>query len=316
MPHVPFDLRPPHAPHHDPMTVSDAPPNPAQAIADAAAFEVSRPAAGALGPPIIFASPHSGRVYPPELLDASRLGPDVIRRSEDAFVDKLIAGGVRQGATVLVARYARAYMDLNREAWELDPAMFEDELPAFARRRTARVAAGLGSIARVVADGQEIYDRKLTFAEAEGRIAAVYRPYHAALQALLDEARQAHGVCVLLDWHSMPPQAGESGRGQRSFDMILGDRFGASCAPGVTDHVERELQAMGYHVARNTPYAGGHVTEFYGKPAEGRHALQIEINRGLYLKTGTLEPGEGFSKLASDLETLARTLTQAWPALL
>jgi N-formylglutamate amidohydrolase len=299
------------------MTAPDAFPNPAPAAADAApAFEVVQPAGDAPAAPFVFASPHSGRLYPAEMLDASPLGPDAIRRSEDAFVDQLIAGGVRQGATVISARYARAYVDLNREAWELDPAMFEDELPAFARRRTARVAAGLGSIARVVADGQEIYDRKLTFAEAEGRIAAVYRPYHAALQDLLEGARRTHGASVLLDWHSMPPQAGESGRGRRSFDMILGDRFGASCAPGLTAFVESELQAMGYHVARNSPYAGGYVPEFYGRPGEGSHALQIEMNRALYLKPGVLEPSPGFARLAADLERLAAGLARTWPTIL
>lgn len=281
-------------------------------------FEVIRPdgATGAPPSPFVFASPHSGRLYPDQMMAASSLGPETIRRSEDAFVDQLILGGLRHGATVIAARYARAYVDLNRDAWELDPAMFSDELPAFARRRTARVAAGLGSIAKVVADGQEIYDRKLTFAEAEERIATVYRPYHAALKDLLEAAHAAHGRSVLIDWHSMPPQAGETGHGRRSFDVILGDRFGAACAPQLTAHVERELQAMGYNVARNTPYAGGFVTESYGRPADGVHALQVEINRALYLRSGALEPGPGFAKLSADLERLAGSLIGGWDTLI
>lgn len=249
-------------------------------------------------------------------MTASVLGPDAIRRSEDALVDQLIASGPRHGAVVLAARFARAFVDLNRSAWELDPAMFSDELPDFARQRTARVAAGLGSIARVVADGQEIYGRKLTFSEAEGRIDAVYRPYHAALDALMAEARAAHGVSVLIDWHSMPSAAVQTGRGRRPCDIVLGDRFGAACAPGLTARVERELQIMGYQVARNAPYAGGYVTEFYGRPAEGAHALQIEINRGLYLQEGSLEPNAGYERLAADLDRLFDALTRDWRGLI
>lgn len=281
-----------------------------------AAFEVLRPGPAAQPSPFLFASPHSGRLYPEDMLSASTLGPDAIRRSEDAFVDQLIAPAAACGITVLIARYARAYVDLNREAWELDPSMFSDELPAFARRSTARVAAGLGSIARVVADGQEIYTRKLTFAEAEARIAAVYRPYHKALSDLLDGARAAHGASVLIDWHSMPSAAGETGKGRRSFDMVLGDRFGAACAPGLTAHVEQELKGMGYNVARNAPYAGGYVTESYGRPGDNSHALQIEINRGLYLQERALQPSGGFPRLARDLERLFTSLAANWRDLL
>ena len=280
---------------------------------DGAAFEVLRaPAGGPPATPFVFASPHSGRHYPQTLMQASVLGPLDIRRSEDAYVDRLIAAGPRHGAAVLLARFARAFVDLNREAWELDPTMFSDELPAFARRRTPRVAAGLGSIARVVADGQEIYGRKLTFAEAEARIDSVWRPYHGALQSLLGEAKAAHGVCVLVDWHSMPSAAADAGRGRAVADFVLGDRFGAACAPGLTARVEGQLQAMGYRVARNAPYAGGYVTEFYGRPAEGAHALQVEINRALYLTEGSMEPHDGFDDLATNLDRLIAALTNDW----
>ncbi len=300
------------------MTAPDDPSAPAAPrSATPAPFEVLRPAGEGPAPsPFVFASPHSGRHYPEALMAASVLGPHAIRGSEDALVDQLIGAGARHGAVVLTAGFARAFVDLNRGAWELDPAMFSDELPDFARQRTARVAAGLGSIARVVADGQEIYGRKLTFAEAQGRIDAVYRPYHAALDGLLADARAAHGVSVLIDWHSMPSAAAQTGRGRRASDIVLGDRFGAACAPGLIALVERELRAMGYQVVRNAPYAGGYVTEFYGRPAEGAHALQIEINRGLYLQEGSLQPSVGFERLAANLDALFGALTRDWRGLL
>lgn len=279
-----------------------------------APFTVSRPAK--LTTPLVFASPHSGRFYPPDMLDASRLDAAAIRRSEDAFVDALVAGAAEYGAPLIAANYARAYIDVNREPYELDPAMFEDELPAFACARTARVAAGLGSIARVVAEGQEIYRRKLTYADARRRIEQVHRPYHAALKGLLDEARAAFGVAVLIDWHSMPSAAAGSGS-QRAPDLVLGDRFGAACSRLVTQAWEQELEAAGYRVARNAPYAGGHTTEFYGKPDRGVHALQIEINRGLYLDEARLEPSAGFETLERDLRRVfARLSTADWTRLL
>jgi N-formylglutamate amidohydrolase len=269
---------------------------------------------GALATPLIFASPHSGRLYPVDMMDASVLDADAIRSSEDALVDQLVAGAPDQGAALLTATYARAYMDVNREPYELDPAMFEDELPAFARGRSARVAAGLGSIARIVAEGQEIYGRKLTFAEAKRRIERVHRPYHAALDKLLREAKAKFGLAVLVDWHSMPSaaartltQSGDSASGGIC-DLVLGDRFGASCSPAMTGVVEGELEAMGYRVTRNAPYAGGYTTEFYGRPGAGVHALQIEINRALYLDEATLEPLEGFARLKTDLEQVIGAL--------
>jgi N-formylglutamate amidohydrolase len=261
----------------------------------------------------VFASPHSGRDYPDELMAAAALDGAAIRRSEDAFVDELIDSAPAHGAAVIAARYARAFVDLNREAYELDPGMFEDELPAFARGRTARVAAGLGSIARVVGEGQEIYARKLTFAEASRRIEGVHRPYHQALAGLLDATHRRHGRVALIDWHSMPSAASGPGNGPRKgCDMVLGDRFGSACAPALTRLVERELESMGYRVARNAPYAGGYTTEFYGKPSEGVHALQIEINRAVYLDETALRPNAGFARLKRDLERLFAALSRDW----
>ena len=273
-------------------------------------FEVLRPER--LVAPFVFASPHSGRLYPPDMMAASALDEAAIRRSEDAFVDLLAAAGPRFGAPLIVARYARAYIDVNREPYELDPGMFEDELPPFAQARTARVAAGLGSIARVVGEGQEIYHRKLTFEEARLRIETVHRPYHEALQSLLGEAKAAFGFAILIDWHSMPSAAATAGaRGRRGCDFVLGDRYGAACAGAVAGAVERELEAMGYAVTRNAPYAGGHTTEFYGRPSHGVHALQIEINRGLYLNERSLKRHGGFDRLVRDMERLVQALTAA-----
>lgn len=271
-------------------------------------FEVRRPDAEAPPTPLVFASPHSGRIYPPDMMAASALDAEAIRGSEDAFVDDLIAGAPAHGAAVVRARMARAYIDLNREPYELDQAMFEDELPDFAQGRSARVAAGLGAIARIVAEGREIYARKLTFAEACRRIEAVHRPYHDALTRLLAAARAAHGLAVLIDWHSMPAAAADHARPVRGCDIVLGDRFGAACSPLLTRTVERELEAMGYRTVRNAPYAGGYTTQHYGRPAKRTHALQIEINRALYLDEATMRPTDGLARLTRDVERLTQAL--------
>jgi N-formylglutamate amidohydrolase len=264
---------------------------------------IDRPPAGAPASPLVFASPHSGRVYPAPMMAASHLDAAAIRRSEDAFVDRLIERAPAHGARVIAARLARVWLDVNREAWELDPSMFEDELPPYARARTARVAAGLGAIARVVCEGQEIYSRKLCFAEARSRVEMVHRPYHRALGDLIDEAQAEHGLAVLVDWHSMPSAAAGAS------DMVLGDRFGGACSPVLSRLVEGELAAMGYRVARNAPYAGGYTTEHYGRPSQGVHALQIEVNRALYLDEASLARTPGFARLKVDLERLFAALT-------
>jgi N-formylglutamate amidohydrolase len=278
------------------------------------AHELVRASADPAPPPtaLVFASPHSGDIYPADMMAASKLTPEAIRGSEDAFVDRIIAGAPALGASVIRARLARAYIDLNRDPWELDPAMFEDELPEFAQSRSARVAAGLGTIARVAGEGRPIYARKLTFAEAKARIDLAHRPYHDALDRLLATARATHGVAILVDWHSMPAAAarGQRGRGGGPCDIVLGDRFGAACSPKLTGLVERELESMGYRVARNAPYAGGYTTEHYGRPARRTHALQIEINRALYMNEVTREPTEGLERLTADAERLTRALAE------
>jgi N-formylglutamate amidohydrolase len=280
-------------------------------VADDAAFDITLPLAGGRATPLIFSTPHSGRIYPKSLLAASRLDATAIRRSEDAHVDDLIAEATEHGATVIAARLARAWMDVNREPWELDATMFEDEVPAYARARTAKVAAGLGAIARIVGDGQEIYHRKLTFAEASARVAAVHEPYHAALGALIAGKRRRHGAAILIDWHSMPSAAVGPRPGGSRCDIVLGDRFGAACAPPVIRLVEQTLRGMGYGVVRNTPYAGGYTTEHYGRPHRGVHALQIEVNRSIYMDEASLAPTAGYASLKADLGALFAALTAA-----
>lgn len=268
--------------------------------ASPAPFRVREPTGGARVP-LVFATPHSGRHYPAELTAASRLGDLAIRRSEDAFVDLLIDAAPESGVAVLEATHARAYIDVNREAYELDLDMFVDPPAGAAPTLSPRVAAGLGSVARVVSDGCEIYARKLRWAEAEARIRKVHQPYHAALEALISAREAAFGRCLLVDWHSMP--SGAVGGGPVA-DFVLGDRYGHACPPAVTGAVETALSALGYRVARNVPFAGGFTTETHGRPAAGRSALQIEIRRDLYLDERRIVPNRGFGRLKSHIERL------------
>lgn len=257
--------------------------------------------------PLIFASPHSGRRYPPELLADARVSLISLRRSEDAYVDELFAGAAAHGAAVLSASIARAYVDLNRDPAELDPDMFDERPPHSPQTNSARVQAGLGAIPRVSGDGQSIYRRKLSLDEAERRLNTVHRPYHALLQNLVAETKEQFGCAVLVDCHSMPNNA----RGAHAPDVVLGDRFGASCHPSVTALAEATLRRLGYRVARNTPFAGGHTTQSYGRPAAHVHALQIEINRGLYVDERTLERTNGYVRVRADMTRLAEALSAA-----
>jgi N-formylglutamate amidohydrolase len=257
--------------------------------------------------PLVFASPHSGRRYPAELLALARTGLLNLRRSEDAYVDELFAGAAAHGASVLSATVARAYVDLNRDPGELDPEMFEERPPDAAAISSPRVQAGLGAIPRVTGDGQLIYRRKLTLADAQRRIAAVHRPYHAMLRDLIETTLAQFGCAVLIDCHSMPSSA----RGAHAPDIVLGDRFGASCHPSVTALAEATLRRLGYRVARNAPFAGGHTTQLHGRPTRRVHALQIEINRALYVDERTLDRTSGFARVRSDMGRLAEALSAA-----
>lgn len=272
-----------------------------------APIEVLAPAAPST--PFVFASPHSGRRYPSDLLRISRLDRQALRQSEDGYVDLIFDAAPRYGAPLLRALFPRAYVDVNRSRHELDPRMFADPLPKSVDSRSNRVLAGLGVIPRIVADGQDIYGRKLNYFEARRRLSICYDPYHKALSELLSAARQTFGSAVLIDCHSMPSAGGAPFRlGERPIDFVLGDRFGASCAPSLVSLVERCLSKMGYQVSRNAPYAGGYVAAAYGRPTDGVHVLQIEINRALYLDEARFARKDGFEALRLNMESLMAEL--------
>lgn len=248
--------------------------------------------------PVLMASPHSGKIYPDCVTQALKVDLMSVRRIEDAHVDRLYDHAPQNGVTLLAARYARTVTDLNRDARELDPDMFSDGLPRPCGMPTPRVTAGLGSLPRIAASGQEIYARKLTRKEGEDRLSQIHDKYHERLQLELQSLRLRHGLAVLIDCHSMPSKQ----PGQKDLpDIILGDRFGASCDAKLTSRVERAFKASGLSVKRNAPYAGGFTTRRYGRPKQGIHALQIEINRALYMDEGTLELHDGFDRLRDTL---------------
>ena len=277
---------------------------------ESAPISVRRPAHQAA--PIVLASPHSGRIYTESFLADSKLDAVTLRRSEDCFVDEIFGVGPSFGLPLVAALFPRAYCDVNREPYELDQQMFEDRLPAFVNTRSVRVACGLGTIARVVTDGAEIYKRRLSFAEAEQRLRMCYRPYHRALKRLVDDTIQGFGTAILIDCHSMPSVGGpldqDAGLGRK--DIVLGDRYGTSCDARIVAMIEDMLKGLGFDVVRNNPYAGGHTTQLYGLPARGVHAVQIEINRALYLDERKVEKRPGFEevtrKVSQMLEMLAR----------
>jgi len=260
--------------------------------------------------PLVLASPHSGTEYPANFLAVSRLDPVTLRRSEDSFVDELFAAGPRLGAPLLSARFPRAYVDVNREAYELDPDMFVDALPTFVNAGSPRVRMGLGTIARIVASGEEIYAKKLCFAEAQRRIEQLYRPYHRALRGLVEETAALFGGYLLIDCHSMP-SGGDSARERSGADIVLGDCHGVSCGPQFVDAARRFLVERGFAVAINAPYAGGFTTGHYGRPSVQRHALQIEVNRALYMNERDYQRKDYFPRLVQDLAELVDHLGRA-----
>lgn len=265
--------------------------------------------------PVVFCSPHSGRIYPQSFLAASRLDPHTLRKSEDCYVDELFQSVVDLGAPLIAARFPRAYLDVNREPYELDPELFSGRLPDFANTQSARVIGGLGTIARIVADSEEIYRERMPIGVAFERIEQLYRPFHAALAGLLEATRKRFGAAVLIDCHSMPSSAIGQPPGARPH-FVLGDRFGASCDAKLTRFVRDLLQGQGHDVQVNRPYAGGFITEYYGNPARGVQTLQIEINRALYLNEATLDRTEHFGRLADLLAEMAARVFAAVPLLL
>jgi N-formylglutamate deformylase len=269
-------------------------------------FEILEPAV--CRGPAVFNSPHSGCVYPQAFLRVARLDLATLRRSEDTFVDELFAGVVAAGHPLMRAHFPRSYVDVNREPYELDPRMFDGRLPSFANTRSMRVAGGLGTVARVVGEAQEIYDERLPVAEALRRIEALYKPYHRALRRLTTRIHRDFGAAILVDCHSMPSTTEKDERPRA--DVVLGDRYGTSCAACVADVFEQTLRSAGYVVSRNKPYAGGFITEHYGNPAVGLHAIQIELNRSLYMDERRYQRLPSFARVAADLVTVADRLSE------
>ncbi|MCC0062739.1 MAG: N-formylglutamate amidohydrolase [Defluviimonas sp.] len=243
---------------------------------------------------VVVASPHSGRYYPADFLRASVLGERMLRSSEDAFVDDLLEGVPGLGAPLLAATHPRAWLDLNRAADELDPAVIEGVAMS---AHNPRISSGLGVIPRVVAGGRAIYRGKVPSSEAERRLLAVWQPYHECLGQLMQEARATFGIAVLLDIHSMPHEAMDSiaAAGARRPEIVLGDRYGASAAPAVVESVEAAFEAAGLRTLRNAPFAGAYVAQTYGRPSRGQHALQIEIDRSLYMNEIEIRPNGNFA---------------------
>jgi N-formylglutamate amidohydrolase len=270
-------------------------------------YRLRRPAV--LGTPFVFASPHSGRAYPRSFVAQSRLSFHTLRRSEDAYIEELFLPVVELGAPLIAASFPRAYLDVNRAPAEFDAAMFEGPLPFAVDAGSPRVSAGLGVIPRIVREGAEIYRQKLSAGEASDRLGVFYRPYHAALAQLADETKARFDAAIVIDCHSMPSAAAVP-------DIVLGDRYGVSASPVLTRAAEEAFAAQGFSVARNVPYAGGYTTQLHGRPGRGSHALQIEINRALYMDEDAIRPSPAFAGFAARLAQGLRALLALDPALL
>ena len=270
-------------------------------------FEVVEPAE--CRAPVVFNSPHSGSVYPRAFLDAAKLDLATLRRSEDSFVDALIAGVVGRGHPLVRVHFPRCYVDVNREPYELDPRMFDGRLPSFANTRSMRVAGGLGTVARVVGDAQEIYHQRIPIDDALRRIEGLYKPYHRALRRLLTRVHRDFGTAVLVDCHSMPSMAGTKDDRPRA-DIVLGDRYGTSCVGIIAEVIDDTFRSLGYAVSRNKPYAGGFITEHYGNPASGLHTIQLELNRAVYMDERRRERGPRFVQVAADFAAIAERLAE------
>lgn len=272
------------------------------------AFEVLAPAEWTA--PAVFNSPHSGRDFPEDFLRQARLPLKALRKSEDCFVDELFLACVEHGAPMLRALTPRSYIDLNREPYELDPRMFVGDLPGYANTASPRVAGGLGTIPRIVSEGEEIYRGRIDFADARRRIEQIYLPYHRTLSALTNSVLTRMGEVVLIDCHSMPASATAhiTPSAPSGVDVVLGDRFGSSCAEDISAFVEETLKKHGMRVLRNKPYAGGFITQNHGAPHRGQHALQLEINRSLYMNESRLEKLPDFEAVHAILSEMVSAL--------
>ena len=257
----------------------------------------------------VFSSPHSGRAYPQEFVEAACLDSHALRSSEDAFVDEIFAPAPEYGAPLLAACPPRAFIDLNRDCTELDPALIAGAPKSV---RSPRISAGLGVIPRVVSDARVIMKGKMPLADAQARIARFHAPYHRMLTELMQESVDLHGMAILFDCHSMPHDAlvGSPMINGARPEIVLGDRFGASCDRWIVDAAMDVFAAAGFRVARNAPFAGGYITQVYGRPARGMHALQIEIDRSLYMNEPRIEKKPRFSSFARQMSDLIAKLSQ------
>jgi len=258
---------------------------------------------------VVFASPHSGRDYPWAFLRRSVLDERAIRSSEDAFVDLLFADAPSYGAPLLAARAPRAFIDLNRNSDELDPALIEDVRKV---SHNPRITSGLGVIPRVVANGRSIYSEKLPLREAHARLRDHWQPYHDQMQTMMDDTRVAFGEVVLIDCHSMPHEAIDSvgTKGSPHPQIILGDRFGAAAANHVVDRVEAAFAAAGLRVARNSPFAGAYTAQHYGRPSKSQHVIQVEIDRSLYMNERLIRPNGNFATFQALIRGVIAEITE------
>ena len=274
-------------------------------------FEIDYPISQTI--PFVFASPHSGRNYQTSFIAKSRLNLLALRRSEDSFIDDLYSDAPNYGAPFLKALFPRAYLDPNREAYELDQEMFLEPLPDFVNTNSPRVSTGLGTVPKIVANGDEIYESKMLFKEAENRIIICYFPYHTALNDLIKETKNKFGKCILIDCHSMPSIGGLVNRDTKNdnVDIVLGNKHGKTCADELIQFVEVQFKNLNLIVRRNHPYAGGYTTEHYGNPNKNVHTLQIEVNRANYMDEKTITRKNGFLKMKKKISNLLQALAEA-----
>ena len=261
----------------------------------------------------VFNSPHSGNSYPKTLIRRSRLDARRLRASEDALVDQLFASAPEFGAPLLSAVVPRAWIDLNRSPSELDPALIQG---LQSTRLNQRIAAGLGVVPRIVAEGTAIYDGKISMDDVRNRIETCHKPYHARLETLIQRASGEFGTANLFDCHSMPTDALRAApRVKGSLpDIVLGDRFGAAADREVAILTHEAFQAEGFTVARNAPFAGGYITQRYGRPSRHVSAIQIEIDRGIYLDQRRIEPLPEFAEVRRRISRVVEKLAAILPA--
>jgi N-formylglutamate deformylase len=260
--------------------------------------------------PLVVDSPHSGRNYPADFAYICPL--PLLRQTEDFLVDELVAGAIKAGATIIAANFPRSYIDANRAENDIDPAVLAEEWDA-PLMFSERTALGLGLVRRLCMTGVPVYEAPLAKSDIKQRIENLYRPYHAALAGAVEQRLRLFGASYLLDCHSMPSRSQDDAHAFRP-DFILGDRNGTSCDPAFTSKVRDLLQEMGYSVALNEPYKGMEIVRRYGQPAAGRHALQIEINRRLYMDERRLELHEGAEILKLNLTAFLVSLAASLQA--